>query len=505
MLNAENSLTVRPEDFGAAADGITNDATAFWTALEKAKNGGTVLLQPNKSYYIAPLGDAEISRFSPSGALKSDAPVAAIDLNGAENLTVKGDNTTLLIDCPLFYCNINYTKGVTLEGLIFDYRIRPFVGATLLELDKENLTAIMKTDRPIPISEKRKVYGFGVLQKPNGRYHMFLETIEPAVPENNTYKFVFCGDEQTVHRLDMLKDTLLIAPVPDFAHRVERAFSITHNRDFTMRNCRVYSMARFGFALFCNEGTVRFENLRIEKAPDETVNIVGWRDCFHVKENRAKFIWDNCYAEYCYDDIFNISASTLNVKEVISEDEVDLEWRETGGTYPGVAAGDVISFIDYETGEDLGETVISETVDQTGSHNRFKLKAPIKGIRAGENIKAHIETLVAPGSEITDCDFRGTFRFRGPIEIKNSHFYVARFWIDLCMPVEGPVPKHIHFTNCNFDCDDNVNPYFHIISQRLASNGKNQYHLEDIVFKNCRLPRDTFEIAESDRPYVIYE
>lgn len=501
-------MIIRPEDYGAKADGVSNDATAFWQAIEDAKHGGTVLLQPYKKYYIAPCSEAEISEFKPSAALKQGegAPrPAAIDLNGAENLTVKGENTTVLIEHPLFYCNINYTENVTLEGLTFDYNVRPFAKATLIELDKEDRTALMQVDRSMEISEKRKVYGFGVLEKPDGRYHMNIDTIEPADSEKNIYRFVFSGDAMTVKRLDMLYDTVLIAPLPDFAHRVERAFSITHNKNFTMRDCKIHSMARFGFALFCNEGTVRFENVRVEKAPDETVNIVGWRDCFHVKENHAKFIWDNCYAEYCYDDIFNISASTMNVKEVINESELDLEWKETGGAYPGVRVGDIVSFFDLDTGEDYGKAEISEIVDQTLPHNRFKFKTPVKGIKAGDNIKAHVLTMVSPGSEIINCDFRGTFRFRGPIEIKNTHFYVARFWIDLCMPVEGPVPKHIHFTDCDFVCDDEVNPYFHILAQKNSSTGKNQYHLEDIVFKNCKLPRDTLEIAEADKPYVIFE
>ena len=363
----------------------------------------------------------------------------------------------------------------------------------------------MKTDRSLQITEKRETYGFGVLEKPDGRYHMFIDTIEPAVPESFIYRFVFSDDDGTMSRLDMLYNTVLIAPVPDFAHRIERAFSITNNKNFTMRNCTVYSMARFGFALFCNSGTVRFENLNIRKAPDETVNIVGWRDCFHVKENHAVFIWDRCYAEYCYDDIFNISASTMTVKEVISETELDLEWPETHGKYPGAAAGDTVSFIDFDTGEDLGEARISEIVECDKPHNIYRFAAPVKGIRAGDNIKAHVLDMVAPGSVIKDCDFRGTFRFRGPIEIKNTHFYVARFWIDLCMPVEGPVPKHIHFTDCDFVCDDNENPYFHILAQKNSAFAANQYHLEDIVFKNCRLPRKTLEIAEADKPYVIFE
>ena len=62
----------RPEDFGAAADGVTNDALALWQALDAAQNGGTVLLQPGKTYYIAPVEEAEIAQFSSSAGLSRE-------------------------------------------------------------------------------------------------------------------------------------------------------------------------------------------------------------------------------------------------------------------------------------------------------------------------------------------------------------------------------------------------------------------------------------------------
>lgn len=495
-------MIIRPEDYGAVADGIVNDAIAFWTAIKAAKSGDTVLLQQNKKYYIAPLAETPTAEFSPSTAANSEY-IAAINLNGIENLTVRGDNTTILIEKPLFYCNINNTKNVTLDGLIFDYKTRPFAKANAISIDHNSRTVIMQTDRSLGIDKKMDAGEFGVLEKPTGRYHMYLDTVEPIDKEKYIYSVVFADETTTLKRLNMLEDTPFIMPMPNFAHKIERAFSIVGNRDFTMQNCKIYSMARFGFALFCNEGTVKFKNVRIEKAPDETADIVGWRDCFHVKENHASYIWDNCYAEYCYDDIFNISVSTLNVENVVSERELDLAWKETKGVYPGVQIGDKFSFIDYETGRDFGEAEVAQIVEQNGKHNHFKFKTPIINIKSGDNIKAYDIAAAAPGSVIKDCDFRGTFRFRGPIEIVNSHFYVARCWIDLCMPVEGPVPKHIHFTNCEFVCDDEENPYFHIVSQRISGIADNQYHIEDVVFRNCKLPRKTFEIAETDKPYVV--
>lgn len=494
------------KNFGAKGDGITNDAVAFWNALDAVKNGGILQLEKNKTYYIAKTNVEDNENIVASGAISSGGSknrVAAIDLNNAENVIIRGENSTILIDNPLFYCNINYTKNVTLDGLNFDYKVRPFVLGKLVKI-LDDRRVLVKTDRKIAIKGETKVRDFGVLQRPDGRYHMFMSTITP-VDDDNTYEILFSDNELTKERISMLEEYDLIVPVPNFAHTVERAFSITNNSDFTMKNCNVYSMARFGFALFCNDGIMEFNNVKIIKAEDELATIVGWRDCFHVKENHAKFIWKNCYAEYCYDDIFNISASTLNVNEVISETELDLAWKETNGIYPGIRVGDTVSFINIDTGHDYGESVISEIVERKASHNHFKFKTPIKNIEAGDNVKAHVLDMVSPGSEIINCDFRGTFRFRGPVTIENSYLYVVRMWIDMFMPYEGPVPKHIHFKNCEIVCDDEVNPYFHIVAQKESSTGENQYHIEDVVFENCKLPVNTFDISADDKKYIEFK
>jgi len=477
----------RPEDFGAKGDGVSNDAFAFSQALAAAKAGGTVLLGANRSYYFAPTAGAS---------------AAAIDLDGAKNITIRGDNTTLLIDRPLYYCNLRNSQNVTLSGLTFDYRVRPFALGRAISICEETRSALMQMDRSLWIDQRAKSE-FAVLQKPDGRYHLFLDFIEPVDAENWIYRIVFRDDTLTRKRIPMLLDTALIVPLPGFGHTVERAFSITGNRDVTVENCRVYSGARFGFALFCNEGKMTFRRLTVCPAPGEPAQISFWRDCFHVKENRATFLWQECFVSHCYDDVFNISASTLFVKEVNGK-EIDLFWLETGKSYPGVAAGDVISFIDTANGRDFGTARIAEVIWQKEGHNRFLLEEEVPDLYAAESVKAHVLTLASPGSVIENCDFRGTFRFRSPIEIRNSHFYVARMWIDMALPLEGPVPEHIHFTDCDFTCDDAKSPYFHIVSQREGATAPRQYRIRDLVFRNCTLPRACFDIAESDREGVAF-
>lgn len=109
-----------------------------------------------------------------------------------------------------------------------------------------------------------------------------------------------------------------------------------------------------GFAVFNSEGTIRFTNVNLTRAPnslDKNLNFVGWRDGFHCKENRAKIIWDGCKMEGLYDDVFNISASTMYVKEAKGQDEINMFWPETKGTYSPLKKGDKLTIIDTSTGQ----------------------------------------------------------------------------------------------------------------------------------------------------------
>ncbi len=500
-----SEIIITPEEFGAKGDGVSNDFYAVYLAMRRASGTSdcTVLFGKDRTYYLSPEGISTDENPDSGEKYIPRDHFCALFLENCRNVTVKGDNTTILLENPLYYADIDRTENTVIEGFTFDYRHRPFALGTALEYDLDELSCVVQSDRDLHITGET-TSEFAVLQRHNSRYHMFIRKIEPVDVERFIYRFYFCEHPNIRGILSITNENYIILPYPGFGHAVERAFSITSNRDFTMRDCTVKSMARFGFAVLGNRGTIVFDGVNVKKDENEPALIVGWRDCFHVKENRAKCIWHNCSAADCYDDIFNISASQLYVKEVISPTELDLYWEETGGRYSCIEKGNTVSVINMETGEDYGEAIVSEVVNQENGHNIIRFHTPFRDMKAGRAVKAHVLDCVAPGSEIVNCDFHGTFRFRGPIEIRDSHIFNTCSWIDLCAPVEGPIPKHIHVKNCVFECDDNINRYLHIEAQRENIPEKNAYHIEDITFEDCVIPSSSINVAEYDRPYVSF-
>lgn len=493
-----SAKTLYIKDYGAKGDGVTDDASAIFVAmgaLVDAGEGSTLVFESDKTYYAKSNGTS----------LQS-----ILTLDGAKNVTIKGDNTTLLIDAPKYYVDFKNTTGVTLEGFNFDYKTKPAFRATLESLDAAAGEAVMIADRDIGM-ENGEVYTptvagnagwFGVLDKPEGRYHMYIKQYTMLDKAARKFKITFdTGNGYTKDWLSQLNSVDLVAPMPYVGHLIERAFSLTGNTDFTMKNCNVYAMARFGFAVFDSEGTIRFTNVNLVRASndlDKNLNFVGWRDGFHCKENRAKIIWDGCKMEGLYDDVFNISASTMYVKEANGQDEINMHWPETNGTYSSLKKGDKLTIIDTTTGQLIGTTTVSRVMKQSGSDNRIKLTDKLPGLKEGENILVFFDSMVAPGSEIKNCDLDGTFRFRGPLTVSDTKIYNRRMWIDIFGSTEGPVPQNIVFQNSPITLDSTAGIYFHISSYNNNTSAS-AYHIKNVVFQNCGVSRDNMEIGAGDQ------
>ncbi len=471
--------TLYVKDFGAVGDGVTDDSVAIAEAMAELRNspkGSTLLFEKDTTYYC-----------------KNENINKVFNLNGNEGLTIKGDNTSIMLGgTNLAYVGFYHCKDITMEGFNFDYvDHKPAFAGKVLELNAEEGWAIITADRDIHLATGEEAYPlqtdwFAIIPYKVSRCHMYLEKYEMLDAAQRKVKVFFAaGHSLTMERLVTEKELLfsegLVLPDPFTGNArgpLECGFIVEFTENFTMRNVNIYSVARHGFSLQVNKGEFLFENVRFARAPyDQDLRYVSWADTYHLLHNRAKYTWINCKNEWNYDDVFNISASTMLTKKIYSPTEIELRGHD--GALYGLLPGDDIQIINHKTGKVVAQTKVKSVIDQEIGMAHIELEDALNTVEDPENWYAWSENLCAAGSEFIGCEFDGTFRARTKLTMTDCTFQNRRFWIGMDAPQwEGPCGGDVIFKNCHFIVENN----FEIISYNDVEGG---YHLKNIVFEGC--------------------
>jgi len=499
------------KDFGAVGDGKTDDAKAIRNALEalrRAPEGSTLHFEAGKTYYFK---ENDID-FENSFASISSKPL--FFFRNDSDLTVQGHNCLIKLGgYHNYYADIRNCNNIKLENIRFDYaEYKPAFAATVDSYDEASSTAIVTADRHINLEDgefyKATTFPpmFGSVPTPFARYYLWIDQYEmlDAAARKVRIHFLRSVDEMGRVLNDRLNQQVwlvlknknlsgkygLVLPMPRCGFKNEIAFEIRNNHNFTMRNVDVYSVPYHGLVLLSNTGTVLFENVNFVRAPyDQELGFNSWGDIYHLIHNRAKFIWKNCKNEYHYDDVFNVSASTLFVEEKYSPTEIKLTARNSWCGVPKILEGDTITIINTDTGEMIGRTNVKSVVEQDTQSARVILSDTLSGLVAGKAVYAwDDDTTCHPESEMIGCDMDGTFRARSYMTFTDCRFYIRRFWIGLECGAEGPLPRNLLFRNCDLTGDDGsmTGEDGRVWEIRSFNKKEGGYHVENIIFENCK-------------------
>lgn len=475
--------------YGAKGDGVHDDMAAIGKAVAAAKaaGGGIIRFEKDKIYRVIGKDDMKYE--------------AVFDLQGAANIKIEGQGSTLLLHPPDGLANIRHARNIQIDGFFIDYDPLPYFQGDILDIDVEAMTMDIQVPARYPVPET------GVT---DNRFPIFGRSFIPDTPgarsgsgNNISIESISTIDDERHIRLQFRK-TATGSHTPNVAMvgRVKRAkdegateFVVPHVRyghqsGFThvkesarvkLSNLRYYLVPHFWMSVISNTGPVTFENVDLKMKHPETELLASWRDGFHIKNGRFGTMIDGCDMDGAaqYDDTFaiytrvhkviDIEKNKLQLKpgftnhkdiktwfagdwvSVWSADQSELRGMRRLVTVKDVSGKNrfYLTLESLPAGTQTGDTIINEevlnrgtlikncTTSQVGTENS-STRFRASDIRFEDN---HFEDF---GFHIEFSSFWGTPRSRG-VFVKNCYIGGGQSYIGLSWPMG------INFENCRFD------------------------------------------------------
>ncbi len=531
-VDESEAVVLKVSEYGALGDGVTDDSEAVDTVFDMAKMKGqndtpvVIEFEKDKSYYFKDMHGGKI----------------IFDLVRCKNLTLRGDNTTIIMDKSgklNQYFNSDFSENIVLEGFNFKYA-QPWY--TLSAVDAFHpgtpdagaggINHVNETDPPyIDITTERSLEitetyvptnrtSFGMpYTEGMSRSHMYIDRIEVLDAAAQKYRVYFQDWDDIRTKMNFMEEYklkfLFGIPYRDRGELSDGSGSIivTNTKNFDMKDVNVWAATSFVFHMRNNYGEFNIKNCNVTTEPGEDDVWASQVDIFHLKENRCKFTIEDCLLEKANDDVFNLSTTYLYVDKIMSETEFNMFCREfEGNYYMPLEAGDTITLINEATGAFVGRTRIKEVVEQSGATNHVIVEDPLE--LNGYGTAVYVDSLGQPGSVIRNCTISGTYRFRTPLTIENCTLNTLYAWIDNIPAVEGPVPKDITFKNCVFKAlkapDPKVcymDPVYMMqlgTTCNIGSGVQPHYYAENILFEDCDIDPNLIDFM-GNTAYVSFK
>lgn len=482
------------ESYGAKGDGKTNDGPAIANAVKAAAADSSankiVQFQANKTYRVTSVPSSNDNN-------------RLFDLQYAENVQIQGSNTTILLKAPVRVGVISQTDGCGMSGFIFDYSPKPFVIGTVIAKGSDYIDFNTTEDFDLNGWTAPETF-FAFRNKENERLH-FMST---GYKKLGTKKYrLLMKPGSTGQPSQAVIGEEFILPTPGYSHGDGGggAFSINKNTNFTMSNIRIYSLPEFGFDIRCNEGKMTFKNIVFRPESSSKIHLVCWRDGFHVKDNSAQIIWENCDIGPLGDDAFNISSVCLKPTMInASKDTFTLTPMEGGSVYqgrPSLSVGDEFIAYDNFTGKLIGQGTVKKVISTNPV--TFQSSVPLPNVDSDTYFCFY--SYANPDYIVRNCKIEGTVRVRCPGTFENCNFNI--FWLKIENETyfEGPIPKNITFKNCTFKSISGTGKNIVQIGTRYKNNvsAPAEYKCKNIVFQGCTWVGGTTYSAEPGNEVIV--
>ncbi|MDG1302414.1 MAG: hypothetical protein P8R37_12595, partial [Opitutae bacterium] len=373
-LDAAGIVRFTVGDFGAVADGVTDDGTAIRAALAAAIESGPgsmVVFEP-KSYRMLRYPEAS----------------AHIMLEGVSGITLEGNGATIIGTPYNGFLSVSQCEQITMRGFVFDSDPLSFTQGDIVKADPVTGELWLRLHpsyaNPVELTEQRG-------KKSWSRVGF---TIEPDQRKLKPGPIDFIKAMTEENRAEGLLHVKLEADSFSHINAGDRFvfglhygghganIDVRESSDVLLEDYTIYA-AKYGMnhTLTDNRGRVRVNGAKITYKPDSDRAIVNIKDGFHVKHNAIGPIIENCLIEGIMDDAINISVCPYWVKKDLGENrylvaEVAFSPRK----------GDRLMAYTPKTGKVTQELKVLSVEAQTppkghrGKWNVIQLDQPIPGL-----------------------------------------------------------------------------------------------------------------------------
>ncbi|MBL8995487.1 MAG: hypothetical protein JNM63_19225 [Spirochaetia bacterium] len=437
---AANVFSVK--DFGAVADGKTDDAAAIYKAVAAAQSA--------KAPAVIEFASGRYCVMPPNPGF-----IGALDFTSVSNLTFrgKGTNTVILVGRPP-YGGFRFFRSanIAVEELVIDYDIVPFVQGKVLGVDTTAGTLDLAVDRgyPSPLApffESAKA-SWGIKVGPGELYDLYVHRTTNFVPlGDSVFRFIYKDGAELRKQAIAKGDSF----VHGFRWYVESALNIWESTNIRIKNVGVYASTSVT-TTFANSENIHIDGFVVTRKPGSDRMISSCADGIHAFGVRGTFTIEHCRFDGMLDDSINIHCRAASIHSNISATKLIVN---SYGTFR-CAPGDRLQIYDPATAGIRGIRKVVSFTQTSGVLFELEIDSPLRGIREGKNVREadNLFNLDASGGT---CVIRNNFfgRHRGrsvllrtPNALVQSNTFENIDGLAVAMTIdsrwpEGPVPAGI--------------------------------------------------------------
>lgn len=353
--------TIKPETYGAKADGKTNCTKAFSQAISACRNAeGASVLQLSAGTYLFDKDPIDGKNYTVD---------YSIFLHQMSNFTLQGSTTgttTIMIKNPsIGGLSIEDGNNIAIKNITIDYSVVPYVQGTVVSADANTGKIILDIDT-----------GAGFPSFDDALFRGDVMTSTYGTPADNSKDLygpeaIMVDDNKPFEKISGNRWQINVKPEScnlirtanlqkgsryiQEAHRWVYGMKFYRNKDVSVENVTVYAGPATVTTWGMNEN-VTVRGLRVDVKPDSNRELSTLADCIHGFGNRGKFLVEKCYFHGNSDDGINLHCRAGFITEVVSNTKIKVNPSGTN---------------DYRVGDEIQ---VVNTVEKT-IRGKVKLKA----------------------------------------------------------------------------------------------------------------------------------